>query len=408
MAPIARQQERPLSLPEYALKASNSSRFKNDPRALQVLRFGFFGEVGGLLSSVKKAERDRLEETQSEVAAEELGDALWYLIRAASVLQITPDELGGSCLKILRQRFNESTSPSIATVNFRHIDALINSRRQEDGSLLRAGQLGALAHAAGVFCNMPDAQLRSGPTPTLRDHLGGLLAELALSCASFDLHLEDVARYNLEKTKSRWPGEDRQYIPFFDSESVFPDHERLPRTLKMDFIELPGRNGPSVVQQLNGVFIGDRLTDNSNEPDDYRFHDVFHLAYMAYLGWSPVLRGLLKLKRKSDPAIDENEDGARAMIIEEGIATWIFNHAKRRKFYRGIKEGELEYGLLKQIHSMVEGYEVDKCPLWQWELAILRGFEVFRELRSARSGSVIVDMINHQLTFQPIIDKNLA
>ena len=45
MAPIARQQERPLSLPEYALKASNSSRFKNDPRALQVLRFGFFGEV---------------------------------------------------------------------------------------------------------------------------------------------------------------------------------------------------------------------------------------------------------------------------------------------------------------------------------------------------------------------------
>lgn len=73
MAPIARQQERPLSLPEYALKASNSSRFKEDPKALQVLRFGFFGEVGGLLSSVKKAERDRLEETQSEVAAEELG-----------------------------------------------------------------------------------------------------------------------------------------------------------------------------------------------------------------------------------------------------------------------------------------------------------------------------------------------
>lgn len=174
----------------------------------------------------------------------------------------------------------------------------------------------------------------------------------------------------------------------------------------MDFIELPGRSGPSVVQQLNGVFIGDRLTDNSNEPDDYRFHDVFHLAYMAYLGWSPVMRGLLKLKRKSNPIIDENEDGARAMIIEEGIATWIFNHAKRRKFYKGIKEGELEYSLLKQIHSMVEGYEVHKCPLWQWELAILKGFEVFRELRSVRSGSVVVDMSNHQLTFHPLADKN--
>lgn len=408
MAPIARQQERPLSLPEYALKASISYRFKNDPKALQVLRFGFFGEVGGLLSSVKKAERDRLEETQSEVAAEELGDALWYLIRAAAVLNFTPDEIGESCLKVLRQRFKESAPPAIATVNFRHIDALINSRRQEDGSSSRVVQLGALAHAAGVFCNMPEAQLHAGPTPTLRDHLGGLLAELALSCASFDLHLEDVARYNLEKTKSRWPGEEKEFMPLFDPEADFPSYERLPRTLKMDFIELPGRNGPSVVQQLNGVFIGDRLTDNSNQPDDYRFHDVFHLAYMAYLGWSPVLRGLLKLKRKSDPAIDENEDGARAMIIEEGIATWIFNHAKRRKFYKGIKEGELEYGLLKQIHSMVEGYEVHKCPLWQWELAILKGFEVFRELRSSRSGSVVVDMISHQISFQPIADKNTA
>ena len=37
-------------------------------------------------------------------------------------------------------------------------------------------------------------------------------------------------------------------------------------------------------------------------------------------GWSPVLRSLLKLKRKTDPELDENQDGARATIIEEGIA----------------------------------------------------------------------------------------
>ena len=407
MSPIAKQQERPLSLPEYSLKASNSSRFKEGPKALQVLRFGFFGEVGGLLSSVKKAERDRLEDTQSEVAAEELGDALWYLVSAVTFLGITPDDLGESCLTILRQRFKENERPPIVPVSFRQIDSLINTRR-EDGSFARPTQLGALAHAAGIFCNIPDAQLRSGASPTQLTHFGNLLAELALTCASFDLHLEDVARYNLEKIKSRWPGEDREYTPFFDPEYEFPHYEQLPRQLKMDFIELPGRNGRHVVQQLNGVFIGDRLTDNSNEPDDYRFHDVFHLAYMAYLGWSPVLRGLLKLKRKSKPVIDENEDGARAMIIEEGIATWIFNHAKRRQFYRGIEEGALEYGLLKQIHSMVEGYEVHKCPLWQWELAILKGFEVFRELRSKRSGSIVVDMVNHRLTFLPFNETNPA
>jgi hypothetical protein len=179
------------------------------------------------------------------------------------------------------------------------------------------------------------------------------------------------------------------------------EHEQIPRHLQIEFIERGGRNSGHVVQRLREVYIGDRLTDNSNEPDDYRFHDVFHLAYVAHLGWSPVIRSLLKVKRKSKPAVDENEDGARAMIIEEGIATWIFNHAKKREFYKGIEVGKLDYGLLKQVHSMVSGYQVDKCPLWQWEKAILEGFRVFRELREHRGGMVTVDMIKHTLTFKP-------
>jgi hypothetical protein len=44
-----------------------------------------------------------------------------------------------------------------------------------------------------------------------------------------------------------------------------------------------------VIQQCRGINIGDQLTDNHLEPDDYRFHDVFHLSYTAILGWSPVL-----------------------------------------------------------------------------------------------------------------------
>lgn len=406
MAPIAKQQTTPLSLPEYALKAKGSSQFTKGSKALQSLRFGFFGEVGGLLSSVKKAERDRLEDTQSDVAAEELGDALWYLVMSAELLGVTANDLGEECLKLLRRHFKESDRSAAGVVSFRQIDGLINAHR-DDGSIIRAQQMSGLALAAGNFCHSPEAQLTAGFTPSLLTHIGNLFMELALCCASFNLYLEDVARYNLEKIKSRWPGEKREFVDFFDPDARFPYYEQLPRTLTMKFIELPGRHGrASVMQQLNGVFIGGRLTDNSNEPDDYRFHDVFHLAYMAYLGWSPVLRGLLKRKRKSEPAVDENEDGARAMIIEEGIATWIFNHAKRQNFYLGIKEGELEYSLLKQIHSMVEGYEVDRCPLWQWELAILQGFEVFRDLRDARSGAIEVDMINHQLKFIPLDKLN--
>jgi hypothetical protein len=237
--------------------------------------------------------------------------------------------------------------------------------------------------------------------------LGQLLAILGLVCASFMLKLEDVARDNLFKIHGRWPGPNRAYWRAFDGD--FLEHEQLPRVLPMEFIEREASGKTYVVQRLNCVHIGDRLTDNSNEPDDYRFHDVFHLAYVAHLGWSPVIRALLKIKRKSKPAIDENEDGARAMIIEEGIATWIFNHAKKRRFYEDVEPGKLDYGLLKQVHSMVSGYEVEACPLWQWEQAILEGFRVFRELRKSthRGGTVTVNMIDHTLTFkQP--SKTLA
>lgn len=228
------------------------------------------------------------------------------------------------------------------------------------------------------------------------------LAELAIACASFNLRIEDVARANLEKILSRWPGdEETVYHSPFDATA--PEHERFPSEIRMVFEERGTPETGYVVQSLHGVFIGDRLTDNSNEPDDYRFHDVFHLAYVAFLGWSPVLRALLKRKRKSDAKKDENEDGARAMIIEEGIATWIFNHAKGHKFYVDAKPGALDYGVLKQIKSMVEGYEVEKCKLWQWEKAILTGFAVFRDLQKHRRGTVVVDVLQHTMHFEPLV-----
>ena len=43
------------------------------------------------------------------------------------------------------------------------------------------------------------------------------------------------------------------------------------------------------------------------KPDDYRFHDAFHYAYAAILGWSPVTRALFRLKRKSETDVDEGQ-----------------------------------------------------------------------------------------------------
>lgn len=383
----------PLELSSYASAAKSTDRFADAEMRVSKLQYGLFGEIGGLLAALKKVSRDDLLETDTQVAAEELGDALWYLFATAESRGISSAELGAQCIRNLRRRLNECERPASNALTFRQIDGLVsvhNRPTQELDTLLSE-----LAKSVG--------DLVYGPS-NLLESLGNILALIALISSSFRLTLENIAEENLIKIKNRWPGKNPEYIPLFDSN--FPDHEQLPRHFEIEFIERDTANTKHVVQRLNKVYIGDRLTDNSHEEDDYRFHDVFHLAYLTHLGWSPVIRALLKVKRKSKPDIDEREDGARAIIIEEGIATWIFNHAKVRENYINVAEGKLDYSLLKQVHSMVKGYEVEICPLWQWEKAILEGFRIFRELRSQenRGGIVSVDMEKHSLTYQPALN----
>ena len=68
------------------------------------------------------------------------------------------------------------------------------------------------------------------------------------------------------------------------------------------------------------------------------------------------------------------------------------------KFYEGIDQ--VDYELLKIIQEFVQGFEVDQIPLWQWETAILKGYEVFRSLRDNRGGGVILDILNRNLCYR--------
>lgn len=390
-----------LTLTTYSERAQKSQRFGSGSEALQNLSFGYFGEVGGLLAALKKASRDKLLETERDFAAEELGDALWYLLAVAHAHGIKPATLGEVALELLRSHYQEHSKAVDGEVSFKNIDALIQAQvqRREDRSQLLsdlAAAAGELAAATG-----PQTDIRNSTTTT--KFLGNHLALLSRVAASFRLTLEEIAAENLAKIADRWPGDDPEYIDPFDPDEDYPEYEQLPRNFVVAFDERVNGDRKHVVQSIRGVFVGDRLTDNSVEEDGYRFHDVFHLAYVAHLGWSPVIRGLLKRKRKSKPDVDENQDGARAMIIEEGIATWIFNHAKARgDNFAGVERGQIAFGLLKQIRQMVRGYEVDECPLWQWEFAILDGFKVFRELYEAKRGRVHVDMKAHTLVFEPM------
>lgn len=129
---------------------------------------------------------------------------------------------------------------------------------------------------------------------------------------------------------------------------------------------------------------------------------MFHYAYAAVLGWSPVLRALFRLKRKSRADVDEGQDGARAALIEEGVATWIFGQAKQLALFEGISAGDLPLDLLKGVRGFVAGYEAETCPLWLWEEAILQGYAAFRQLKEQRRGLLRLDVGQRRLSVEAL------
>ncbi len=385
----------PLGLDEYQQFTTQTD--KNMRQGIEGLGFvllGLFGEVGSLLSELKKKQRDKDSYiAYHDSAIEELGDSLWYFANASL--------RAGLPLSAIAQRVTAKLGDwdyhgRTGASTFRHLQT---EKAEFAGPLstdVVERRLLALAGRVGLLVE----NFSSGRFSTNRDALSTNLVEIfrALIAAAddADVSLDEAARRNIEKTLGRWPTQP-DWGPFFDE--AFDEDERLPRRITMVFKEKAIGGRQYVIQRCNGINIGDRLTDNRLEPDDYRFHDVFHLAYAAILGWSPTLRALFKVKRKSKPEIDEIEDGARAGIIEEGISTWIFNHGVRNHDFRNLTS--LDYALLKAVRELTKGYEVEIRPLWQWERAILEGFRVFRELRQHRGGTVIADLNNHSIGFEP-------
>jgi NTP pyrophosphatase (non-canonical NTP hydrolase) len=376
----------PLNLDSYqALAAKTDKSGRSGREGVGFLLLGLFGEVGSPLSALKKKQRDKDAFTAyNEAVLEEFGDVLWYFANAALRERITLSTLAAQ-LPSLSNTSTYSGRPLPKTfADLQSGSSVLNGPTDgisfEHLLLVLAGRVGK------VVDEFSSENLR-GDQKEITRILGEILSALVAAADDVRVDLHQAAKLNIQKVLDRWPIT-LDWGALFDED--YPVEEQLPRQMAISFTERSVAGRSYVVQQLNGVNIGDRLTDNREEPDDYRFHDVFHLAFAAVLGWSPVMRALLKLKRKSRPDIDENQDGARAAITEEGIATWIFNQGLRNGHFQGANS--LDYSLLKAVHELVRGYEVDRRPLWQWERAILEGFRIFRQLSSHRGGIVRLDL----------------
>lgn len=376
-----------MSMNDYQTATRQTDRMP--PGSLDMPLLGLFGEIGSLLSELKKKQRDQRAYIKYDTAVlEELGDVLWYFSQLASRAGLTLEVLAQRSFRNLHDwdEVDEAHQGTFGDIQSAH--GPVAAAEYETRLVMLAGRAGDLMNDFGA------SRLKAN-RDVLSAHLVEIFRALIAAAEAADVSLEEAARNNLYKIFSRWPAEER-YPALIDDDMI--EIERLPRRFSMFFEEHEVGGKTYVIQKCRGIIIGDRLTDNKTEKDDYRFHDVFHIAYAVYLGWSPVLRALFRVKRKSIPDLDENQDGARAILIEEGVSTFVFGRGLQLNLYEGLDQ--VDYSLLKSIRDFVRGYEVERCGLWQWEKAILSAFRVFRQLKQHRRGTIIADLINHTLDFR--------
>ena len=234
----------------------------------------------------------------------------------------------------------------------------------------------------------------------ISEELGDILWYLANIATKAGLDLEEIARRNLSKTTDRWH---EQSSPLFGPklfDDGYPHFEQFPRKFEITVSTIQSSDGKARVQLFyEGRRFGDQLGDNAYEDDGYRLHDVFHLSYLAILGWSPVLRKLFNCKRKSNREVDENEDGGRANVIDEAISALVFTEAKKHSYFEGVDS--VEYQVLRTIKDLTAHLEVRRCSAKQWERAILEGFRIWRILRTHGNGKIIGDLIASTINFVP-------
>jgi NTP pyrophosphatase (non-canonical NTP hydrolase) len=271
-----------------------------------------------------------------------------------------------------------------------------------------------LTGEAGALLGAYKKLLRDGAShrrfsDEVSEELGDILWYVADVAAKFDLSLEAIAAQNLAKVGARW-SRTGGGVHLYDEALVA--EQQLPRLMEYEFGEelVKGELKVVIRDRTTNSGVGDPLKDNAYDEDGYRFHDVIHMALAAHLGWSPVLRKLLRRKRKisnREPAIvDEVEDGGRAQVVEEAIVAAAYAYAADHRFLEGIEW--IDHDLLKHIGRLTAGLEVAPRTSWEWNQALLNGFAAWRQLVAQNGGIVRADLRAGSIAVRPADDKGSA
>jgi NTP pyrophosphatase (non-canonical NTP hydrolase) len=366
-----------LPLSEYEKTVEETNRFPSED--LTPLLLGLFGEVGSVISVTKKYRREQKAYVGYRNAVEEeFGDTLWYFTAICGRFSFKITDIFSAAITDEDSKTLSASDKLNAPISPAKIEGL-------DKILIELGKVAASLLTLEVKSEDSFQRLTN-------------FASIYIGCVlSMNLSFTKVVRCNMKKAIGRFIKPQLDSLPDFDLD--FPIEEQLPRQFE---IEISERKSGQSYLRWNGVFLGSPLTDNILNPDGYRFHDVFHLAYVAILHWSPTFRALIKHKRKSNPIFDEAQDSGRAIVVEEGLTAWLYSYSKELDHFEG--HDSVSFDALKTIEKFVSGYEVQQCPLKLWEDAILQGYAVFRQVQKNNGGIVVGDRASRKLTYKAVGD----
>lgn len=141
-----------------------------------------------------------------------------------------------------------------------------------------------------------------------------------------------------------------------------------------------------------------RLSSHSSDiqkGDGYRWYYAFSIAFLVHLGWSPIIRDLFGLKRRSNRNIEKGEDGARAQMIEEFVCLLLFRDTEH------LSRPPTD-DLIHEIMDATRLLEVSSAGTSRWAAAIGTGIELFTYLKSNLGGTIEVDLDNNRLVWRDL------
>lgn len=366
-----------IPLDSYIKLVEITNKFTPD-KTLFGAQMGLFSEVGSLVSLLKK----RLLDSQSKKLShdqviEEMGDIFWYFTL------MTINQSINICELLNYNPNSDELNRELLITGIQNKPFVVNSKTtiEEDTKLL-FGELVRTTSAVSIETTSKTGQEFLSVYLKVMNYLG--------------LNLLEVIERNKFKIENRFVPITELDLPELSFDASYSKDEQLPVSFEVHIVEKA--NGKAYLK-WNDVFIGSALNDNHKDDDNYKYHDVFHLAFTAILHWSPTFRALIKHKRKSNPTVDETEDSGRPIVIEEGLSAWLFSMSKEDSV-DFTKESDISYDLLKTIQVFVRGYEVEECPLQLWVSAITQGYTVFNQVVENQGGIIIGDRKARTLKFK--------